>query len=659
MRRDYSRSTGEAGANDGLSRRRFLSAAGAAGALTAGAGLAGGTAAGDGVGIQEFERLRVSSDNRIVDESGDTFVMRGLSIPDPKRLEITKEVRGKGPTQLVDTVTDPSEGWYPRVVRVPAQPTDIGEYPMGHTGPRYGEDHPAVQDGDVAADRARQRPPQPTEYEEGAFTRDQLLTYLEEYYDDVVERCRERGVYCIVDFHRHWHEQPPGDGEGNGGPEGSAGAENHLSYDSEYTNYWAYNDYYGQDEPASWGYVDDSFRNEYRERHGDVVPESALEDGDTPYDRWRVNQDLVDEAVLFWDVVAERYADEPHVVFEPYNEPTAPGIWGPVEGCAAWKQRPLWDVFVDDFATPIMDTIRDHAPDTLLLMSVPGWCQSTQALHWRDFEHETVAVTWHNYAGHSVSTEANWLNDADYGGDACNGWEPEESQGLQNVVDVRPVVVTEFGWQNPEYTRRNSNYRGLNVTQAPLGTRCRCGLSSHSTASYGAPFLDAIESDDRISWVAWCADVRWQPSMFRADFPIKSAFFDLINGSWYDTLEESPDLLPKHCPDPPCEWELWDHPNMGEYVKQRLADHRGDEVPFPVADDAASVDPIDGATPTDPDGDGLYEDLNGNGEVDYADVVSYFTNMEEPAMTDNAEYYDYNDNGEVDYADLVDLFQQV
>ncbi|WP_226011996.1 hypothetical protein [Halomicrobium salinisoli] len=63
--------------------------------------------------------------------------------------------------------------------------------------------------------------------------------------------------------------------------------------------------------------------------------------------------------------------------------------------------------------------------------------------------------------------------------------------------------------------------------------------------------------------------------------------------------------------------------------------------------------------PTDPDGDGEYEDINGNGEVDYDDVVTYFDNMESDAMTDNAEYYDYNGNGEVDYADLVDLFGEV
>ncbi|WP_226022725.1 cellulase family glycosylhydrolase [Halomicrobium salinisoli] len=65
----------------------------------------------------------------------------------------------------------------------------------------------------------------------------------------------------------------------------------------------------------------------------------------------------------------------------------------------------------------------------------------------------------------------------------------------------------------------------------------------------------------------------------------------------------------------------------------------------------------DGAT--DPDDDGLYEDLNGNGEVDYDDVVEYFGEMESDGMQRNVEYYDYNGNDQIDYADVVDLFTQV
>jgi len=31
--------------------------------------------------------------------------------------------------------------------------------------------------------------------------------------------------------------------------------------------------------------------------------------------------------------------------------------------------------------------------------------------------------------------------------------------------------------------------------------------------------------------------------------------------------------------------------------------------------------------PTDPDGDGLYEDLNGNGRIDFNDIVTQFEEL--------------------------------
>ncbi len=63
-----------------------------------------------------------------------------------------------------------------------------------------------------------------------------------------------------------------------------------------------------------------------------------------------------------------------------------------------------------------------------------------------------------------------------------------------------------------------------------------------------------------------------------------------------------------------------------------------------------------GADAQDLDDDGVYEDVNGNGEVDYDDVVELFNNMDEfeqPAM------FDFNGNGEIDYADVVELSQMV
>ncbi|OPX75651.1 MAG: PKD domain protein [Methanoregulaceae archaeon PtaU1.Bin059] len=75
------------------------------------------------------------------------------------------------------------------------------------------------------------------------------------------------------------------------------------------------------------------------------------------------------------------------------------------------------------------------------------------------------------------------------------------------------------------------------------------------------------------------------------------------------------------------------------------------------------VKPFPGMTdePTDPDGDSHYEDINGNGRLDYDDIVIYYENMQwirDQADVD-IEAFDYNQNGRIDYDDVVVLYQEL
>ena len=63
--------------------------------------------------------------------------------------------------------------------------------------------------------------------------------------------------------------------------------------------------------------------------------------------------------------------------------------------------------------------------------------------------------------------------------------------------------------------------------------------------------------------------------------------------------------------------------------------------------------------PTDPDGDGIYEDLNGNGRLDFADVVLYFNQMSWIAANEPIAAFDLNGNGRIDFADIVALFNEI
>ena len=56
------------------------------------------------------------------------------------------------------------------------------------------------------------------------------------------------------------------------------------------------------------------------------------------------------------------------------------------------------------------------------------------------------------------------------------------------------------------------------------------------------------------------------------------------------------------------------------------------------------------------DGDKLAEDLNGNGRLDFADVIALFEHLGSLAIQDNLTYFDFNGDGQVGMADVRALF---
>jgi PKD repeat protein len=75
----------------------------------------------------------------------------------------------------------------------------------------------------------------------------------------------------------------------------------------------------------------------------------------------------------------------------------------------------------------------------------------------------------------------------------------------------------------------------------------------------------------------------------------------------------------------------------------------------------SSIVPLPGydTPPTDPDVDGLYEDLNGNGRKDFDDVVQVFNHMEWIETNEPNSLFDFNGNGRLDFDDIVQLFKEV
>jgi len=71
--------------------------------------------------------------------------------------------------------------------------------------------------------------------------------------------------------------------------------------------------------------------------------------------------------------------------------------------------------------------------------------------------------------------------------------------------------------------------------------------------------------------------------------------------------------------------------------------------------------PFPGKTdiPTDPDGDGIVEDMNGNGYKDFNDVVLFFKQMEWVQANEPVVLFDFNGNGYIDFNDIVRLFEEL
>ncbi len=80
-----------------------------------------------------------------------------------------------------------------------------------------------------------------------------------------------------------------------------------------------------------------------------------------------------------------------------------------------------------------------------------------------------------------------------------------------------------------------------------------------------------------------------------------------------------------------------------------------------VGEKGMSIPALPGAStpPRDINGDGLYEDVNGNGRVDFSDVVLLFNNLEAVSVSYPPSIFDFNQNKRIDYSDVTALYQSL
>ncbi len=119
-----------------------------------------------------------------------------------------------------------------------------------------------------------------------------------------------------------------------------------------------------------------------------------------------------DEAVEYFEKLAEKYGSYDNVIFEIYNEPTQVG----------------WET-VKTYAEIVIPAIRKYS-DNLVIVGSPTWSQDVTKAAANPVEGENIAYTLHFYAG----THKQWLRD----------------NGDKAIAAGIPLFVTEWGSVNAD-----------------------------------------------------------------------------------------------------------------------------------------------------------------------------------------------------------------
>ena len=175
----------------------------------------------------------------------------------------------------------------------------------------------------------------------------------------------------------------------------------------------------------------------------------------------------LEETHEFWDIVSERYADEPVVaMYELYNEPT---VTGERFGELSWEE---WKVMNEE----MIDIVRKNDPEAVILVAGFNWAYDLTPVKNNPVDREGIAYVSHPYPEKRDQP-----------------WEPKWEKDWGFVADNYPVILTEIGYALPEEP-------GVHV---PV----------HGDETYGNALVDYSGSNG-ISWVVWCFDPDWSPVMF-------------------------------------------------------------------------------------------------------------------------------------------------
>ena len=174
----------------------------------------------------------------------------------------------------------------------------------------------------------------------------------------------------------------------------------------------------------------------------------------------------LDTTDAFWADTAPRFAEDSHVLFELFSEPTNGGVW------------PTTRYDMEQWYA----TVRKGAPDNVVLVGTANWSQQVGDAAADPIDGTNIMYVAHMYPEHFAFSFL--------------------QEQLRNAASKVPVFVSEWGFQEDP-----SSDPGSGKTNGTLG-------------SYGIPFKILLD-ELQVSWTAWSASATWQPPMFDEDSTLR------------------------------------------------------------------------------------------------------------------------------------------
>lgn len=123
---------------------------------------------------------------------------------------------------------------------------------------------------------------------------------------------------------------------------------------------------------------------------------------------WHSHENTLENAKKFFSVITEKYGNDPHIIYEIWNEPLD----------VEWSE-------IKEYASEVIPVIRKNAPDAVIIVGTPRWDQGIDLAAADPIEGKNLIYAVHYYAG----THKDWLRD-----------------NTQKAIDSGlPVIISECG----------------------------------------------------------------------------------------------------------------------------------------------------------------------------------------------------------------------